>query len=349
MAARKLSRVSLSEMGVLDDSLKALFDACATDGQIDQTGLIQFAESSKLLNAKLTNKDVGMIYSSTKLGGKQTLSFERFQEAIRKMAAKRQTTYQELVQIACGNEPESETVSTPAVAAWGASPAAWGTSANSSTPGAKPAAVGWGTKIETPAAGGTGAAGGMSASDAKSVIGGSGGIGSKAKMFVPKTQTDANKHGIRSGIADIRAAKFGGGKKAAGPTGSANGFSAANAAKEIGSGSLKNKLAAFGQVDQGVNKDFSAYHAQKTVGAGHVTNRAAAFGGAAPLKAGSNDAFSAANAAQEIGSGAVSNRAAAFGGGAAAIAGKEDGFSAANAAKEIGSGSVAARASAFQS
>ena len=107
----------------------------------------------------------------------------------------------------------------------------------------------------------------MNASDAKSVIAGSGGVGAKAKMFVQKNATDAHaeKHGIRSGIASIRASKFGGGDKS-GPKGAADGFSAANAAKEIGSGNLKNRLAQFGQVDKGVNKDFSSYHAKKTIG-----------------------------------------------------------------------------------
>lgn len=51
-----------------------------------------------------------MVFESVKLGKKKTLNYDRFQEAARKICVARECTYQELIQIARGEQPASETV-----------------------------------------------------------------------------------------------------------------------------------------------------------------------------------------------------------------------------------------------
>jgi hypothetical protein len=77
MADQKLSRISLEEMTMLNDSIKAIFDNNAEDEppQINDGNLQALAQSSGWIDAKLTIGDVSMIFASTKLGKKKTLKF----------------------------------------------------------------------------------------------------------------------------------------------------------------------------------------------------------------------------------------------------------------------------------
>jgi len=47
-----------------------------------QEALTTFAREKGLLGTDLAEKDIGMIFAAVKLGKKDTLSFERFQEAL---------------------------------------------------------------------------------------------------------------------------------------------------------------------------------------------------------------------------------------------------------------------------
>lgn len=112
MSARKLSRVSSAEMAEINLRLQRQFEAaCDTDQGITSAGLTKWATDAGLLDRrKLTASDVGMIFASVKLGKKTALKFDRFQEAVRKVAIAKECTFQEVVQMACGETPSSDTV-----------------------------------------------------------------------------------------------------------------------------------------------------------------------------------------------------------------------------------------------
>ena len=95
MATRKLSRVSAGEMALLHSSLEAMFHKFKDGSGIPQAGCVKFAKNTGLLDAKLSEADITMIFAGVKLGKKEELNFDRFQEAVRKMAQKKEVTYQQ--------------------------------------------------------------------------------------------------------------------------------------------------------------------------------------------------------------------------------------------------------------
>jgi hypothetical protein len=107
MAGRKLSRVSAEEMAGVHASLFGLFDQFK-DGVMGITaaGCQRFAADAALLDSKLTASEVGLIFSGVKLQKKEELGYGQFVEAVRKMAAKKGVTYQELIQAAEGTTPK---------------------------------------------------------------------------------------------------------------------------------------------------------------------------------------------------------------------------------------------------
>ena len=76
--------------------------------------MVQFCAECNLIDGKLKATDCSMIFSKVKIGKRNELNFERFQEACRMMCAKKGVTYQNLVQIATG-----QTVSTDGEADFG--------------------------------------------------------------------------------------------------------------------------------------------------------------------------------------------------------------------------------------
>merc|ERR1719197_1573137 len=62
-------------------------------------GLVKCVAKHGLLDKKTTANDVQLVYQATKLGNKTELSYERFQEALRKLAVKKGTKYQDVAKI----------------------------------------------------------------------------------------------------------------------------------------------------------------------------------------------------------------------------------------------------------
>jgi hypothetical protein len=94
----QLTTVSRDEMAKLHGILEALFSRFKESNGITSSGCVRFCKTCKLLDKKLTITEVSMIFAAVKLGKRKdaTLNFDRFQEAVRKMAQKKGCTYQEL-------------------------------------------------------------------------------------------------------------------------------------------------------------------------------------------------------------------------------------------------------------
>jgi CRP-like cAMP-binding protein len=93
-----MSVVSKTELNLLESTLRALYETfICTDESMDSEALQNFARDCNLIEPKLRPNDVDLIFVGVKLGKKSTLSFDRFQEACRKMAMKKEVTYAELV------------------------------------------------------------------------------------------------------------------------------------------------------------------------------------------------------------------------------------------------------------
>jgi hypothetical protein len=102
---RRLSNVSAAEYSALRNNLTGLFEKYKENGGINANGLTTFAADCGVLgsgNKKLSASDATMIFQSVKLGSRTELDFDRFQEAVRKMAMQCSLTYQELIQTATG-------------------------------------------------------------------------------------------------------------------------------------------------------------------------------------------------------------------------------------------------------
>jgi len=69
---------------------------------------VQFGGDCGLFDKKLTGDGCGLIFSKVKLGKKSTLKFDRFQEACRMMATMKGITYQNLVQLATGQDMNTD-------------------------------------------------------------------------------------------------------------------------------------------------------------------------------------------------------------------------------------------------
>jgi hypothetical protein len=97
---RKLSQITSTEMEALHEALHAVFDEYAEGDpppSINVAQLQKLVEDKGLADAHLSPTDVDLIFTSTKLGKKTELNFERFQEAFRKIAMKKKSTYQNCV------------------------------------------------------------------------------------------------------------------------------------------------------------------------------------------------------------------------------------------------------------
>ena len=100
---RKLSKVSAEEMAELNSALFELFEKYSDhDGGITATGLTRFCAECKLLDSgcghAMKETDCTLIFEAVKLRRKTFLNFDRFQEAVRKVAMTKEVTYQELIQ-----------------------------------------------------------------------------------------------------------------------------------------------------------------------------------------------------------------------------------------------------------
>jgi hypothetical protein len=103
MANRRLSSLSSNEMSELEAQLEVLYDKYKDEETgVSSAALTQFASECNLLNKDLKDLDVELTFQAVKLGKKETLNFDRFKEACRKMAVKRECTYHVLIQIATG-------------------------------------------------------------------------------------------------------------------------------------------------------------------------------------------------------------------------------------------------------
>jgi len=113
-SSRKLSRVSTQEVEELNNLLLNFFKKyCQGDDGMSSGQLQSFAEESGLCDKKMSTGDVGLVFQSVKLGKKNTLNFDRFQEAIRKMAIQKEITYQEIINEAASNTPAPESSKSP--------------------------------------------------------------------------------------------------------------------------------------------------------------------------------------------------------------------------------------------
>jgi Ca2+-binding EF-hand superfamily protein len=107
MSVRKLSRVSADEMRELDTLLRAVFE---TYVPMTAAQLVKMATERDMLDKNLTVSAISLCFSSTKVGKKADLNYDRFQEAFRKMAVKKEMTYQACVQLCTGAEVKTEEV-----------------------------------------------------------------------------------------------------------------------------------------------------------------------------------------------------------------------------------------------
>ena len=96
--ARKLSSITAAEMDDLDDELEVTYLRFANADGMDQQGLCNFAIEADIIDKKLTLSEIQLLFARVKLGKRKTLSFDRFQEAVRKMAVTKGVTYQELIE-----------------------------------------------------------------------------------------------------------------------------------------------------------------------------------------------------------------------------------------------------------
>jgi hypothetical protein len=63
-------------------------------GGVNRDGLLSFAVECNLLDKSLKKSEIGLIFDSVKLVKKTTLNLDRFREAVRRMAVKKEVTYQ---------------------------------------------------------------------------------------------------------------------------------------------------------------------------------------------------------------------------------------------------------------
>ena len=103
-SSRKLSRVSAEELSELNNLALVFFKKyCQGEDGMSSEQLQTFAEECGVCGgSRMTRKNVGMVFQAVKLGRKTTLNFDRFQEAIRRIAISKEITYQELINSAAG-------------------------------------------------------------------------------------------------------------------------------------------------------------------------------------------------------------------------------------------------------
>ena len=97
--SRRLSNVPRNEMHNLNGDLLSCFRV-HTQGTMSMSAdqLIKFASECELLDdKKLTENEVGLMFSRVKLGKRTEIDFERFQECVRLMAVAKTIPYHQLV------------------------------------------------------------------------------------------------------------------------------------------------------------------------------------------------------------------------------------------------------------
>ena len=96
-AARKISNVTQQERDAAEINMTSIFGKFADGTTMDEAGFKAFAAAGGIVADDLSAADVGMIFTSVKVGKKPALNFDRFKEAVRKLAMKKELTYHEMV------------------------------------------------------------------------------------------------------------------------------------------------------------------------------------------------------------------------------------------------------------
>lgn len=95
MAGRKISNVSEQERSAAEAAMTEIFSQFAEGDTLSEAGLKRFAAEA---DTGVDEAQVGLIFQAVKVGRKPGLNFERFKEAVRKIAMEKESTYHELVQ-----------------------------------------------------------------------------------------------------------------------------------------------------------------------------------------------------------------------------------------------------------
>jgi hypothetical protein len=98
-------------MSELHAELRNMFEDMREEGGMTLASMVTWCKECNLLDKKLTIPQVGLIFTSVVVGKKKSLHFDRFQEAVRKVAIAKGNTYQEVIQLACGQQACSQIVS----------------------------------------------------------------------------------------------------------------------------------------------------------------------------------------------------------------------------------------------
>jgi len=114
---RRLSNVALSavsegEMAELNKALKGVFDKYAEKKGITVDGLTAMCKECSLVEGKLTEAEVSLAFAKVKLKKSTTLNFDRFQEVCRALASTKGVTYQNIIQLATGQDVNTDLEST---------------------------------------------------------------------------------------------------------------------------------------------------------------------------------------------------------------------------------------------
>jgi hypothetical protein len=251
--------------------LSQLFDRYSTKDVMTEAQLQAMCKQCELYQGHaLATIDITMIFTSTKVGRKQELKFDRFEEACRKIAVKKSVTFTELTAVAFESMQTIEERAREggfsaghAAAVIGAGSVAAKKAAMFQKPGenkafsAKMASrqrkFGGAQGVESE----KGDANGFSTANAKKLAKQGGTVASRAAKFgggeAKQDNSTQAKETIKKGAVASRMAAFGGPEAAAQAVAEEEeeaAFSAANAAKEIGSGAVAARAALFKQQDQ---------------------------------------------------------------------------------------------------
>lgn len=99
-AERKISNVTQQEKDAADLNMTSIFEKFATKDKMDEAGFKAFAAAGGISGSgdgAISVADVGMAFQAVKVGKKAVLNYDRFKEAARKLAMKKELTYHELV------------------------------------------------------------------------------------------------------------------------------------------------------------------------------------------------------------------------------------------------------------
>jgi hypothetical protein len=98
-----------------DEGGQALYERYTDEEEghkfFDEECLLKLCKGKKLVGSKLTEKDVSTIYGQVKVGKRvNSLKFERFHEAMRKISDKLERSYQELISELCDGDEEIQMI-----------------------------------------------------------------------------------------------------------------------------------------------------------------------------------------------------------------------------------------------